>query len=387
MLSLLLLIFSFSANAQERFDVNDVSFLFPRKSQSEAPSYLLNLERTGRRGPLLSYDTYRKMAIFEDRWFYDQFFVTAVRFEPCTEGNHENPASCKSELRLTAQRIFKDAVTDSGLHLIYRIEASEIESVLTRLRELKKLSPISTNGFPLSIHPALRFFTPALPFYKNLLRLVLDFAGQDNLIRLASSETIDTAEWRFEGFLVRDGGEIVRDQIPNIDFQSVNVEFNSFTTRGFISPKPKTPVTLEGIMVDSRTIESSVYDSSFFKPESSFAASARYAATVENPLLGTHRLNTDCATCHAASRTVAITKSFFDDLKTGRPFPWAFDDLKFKLAGYTLTPDPAPSRKDSIVAFGYDGFDPAIMQRTINESAIVADWINRHSSESAQSSK
>lgn len=379
----LLFLSAVPAVAQQKFDVNDVSFLFPVEPANKNPNYLLHLENEGRYGQLLSESLWGDLPM-RNKLFYENWAVTAARFEPCTEGDKENPTKCTSELRLTAQPLIPGPhgykIDLDGMHLIYGLDSQQTVKFLSRLRQLKNLSYVPTNGVPLGVHPALRGGGMETPFYKALIQLILDFTGENKLIRIAISKD-STIVWEFQGGVFQNG-KFSLDPIPNLGRTTemlFTFQEDDGLGTGSMSPEPETPASVLPLFEDSEEFERAIRDGSFFRPGNSYAAAAELAVKIENPMQGTHRLNTDCVSCHQAERFAGYAKSLFGRFQGNKPYPWSFETMKFNLPGYTLTNDTAFVDAPSItIAFGWAADKATIIQRVINESAIVADWMNRH---------
>lgn len=93
------------------------------------------------------------------------------------------------------------------------------------------------------------------------------------------------------------------------------------------------------------------------------------ALRVENPTRNSPN-TTDCASCHA----VASVRSHAEDAfgMSSASNANRFTNTKLPLGNTTQ----GAIHGENIRAFGYVNAQPAIAQRTINESAAVTDWVN-----------
>ena len=350
-------------------DLNDVSWLLPLPAPAQQ-SLLLGFTAAGSKGPLLPrslYDALPGLLTTEDAGtLFPQFRVVSARLDPCFP--KEPTAGCIKQLRLVAQPIvldgFKITTEDGSIHLFYELSDADFDDARATLTELKHLANGATDGKPLDVHPVMRTEGLAGPYATTLHAMITRLCGQQNLTRVAFMRLIQTdTAWRF-GALNVSSGSLVADTIPrltNITQQGVqefgNTDFRSGELQPAASGDDLVVLLSESEMrlTDQRTLDRAVTS----------------ALRIENPARSNPK-TVDCASCHVASRALhnarmerTIDTSTHADQYVGNP---RFDLRRVDAAG----DDPRAMR-----AFGYFGDKSALSQRTINESANVAEALSR----------
>jgi hypothetical protein len=350
-------------------DLNDVSWLLPLPAPADH-GLLLGLSAEGSKGPLLPrrhYDALPGLVSTEDAAaLFAKFRVVSVRIDPCFP--KEATSGCIQQIRLVAQPLivdaFKTTTEDGTIHLFYELTDADFVSARAALAELKRLAAGATDGKPLDVHPVMRAEGLAGPYATTLHALVTRLCGEQNLTRVAfmSLQQADVA-WRFGAFNVQNGA-LVADTIPrltNLTQQGVqefgNTEFRSGQLQPAASGDDLVVLLSESEMrlTDARTLGRAVTS----------------ALRIEHPARSNPK-TVDCASCHVASRALRnareqrmIDTSTHVDQYVGNP---RFDLRRLDGAG----DDPRAMR-----AFGYFKDQSALSQRTINESAEVAEALSR----------
>ena len=351
------------------FDLNDVSWLLPLPAPAQQ-SLLLGLDATGTRGPLLPrslYDALPGLVTTQDAGaLFPKFRVVSVRIDPCFP--KEPTSGCLKQIRLVAQPVivqaFQTKTEDGAIHLFYELTDAEFDSARVTLTELRRLAAGATDGKPLDVHPVMRAEGLAGPYATTLHAMLTRLCGEQNLTRVAFMRVIQTdVAWRF-GALNVSRGALVADPIPrltDVTQQGVQEFGNTDFRSGELQPAAsgdELPVLLsesEMRLTDQRTLDRAVTS----------------ALRIENPGRSNPK-TVDCASCHVASRALHNTRmerpidtSTHADQYVGNP---RFDLRRVDGAG----DDPRAMR-----AFGYFGDKSALSQRTINESAEVAEALSR----------
>lgn len=351
------------------FDLNDVSWLLPLPPPAQH-GLLLGLAAAGNKGPLLPralYDTLPGLVTTEDAAeLFPKFRVISIRIDPCFP--QEPTTGCIKQLRLVAQPLVVDALQttteDGTIHLFYELTDAEFDSARQTLTELRSIAAGATDGKPLDVHPVMRAQGLEGPYATTLHSMVTRLCGSQNLTRVAFMRVVqaDTA-WRFGAFNVVNGA-LLADDIPRLTHQTQqgvqefgNTDFRS----GQLQPEAvgdQFPVLLsesELRLTDTRTYERAI------------AAALR----IEHPARSNPK-TVDCGSCHVASRSLSNAKkerpidtSVMADAYAGNS---RFDLRRVDGVG----DDPRAMR-----AFGYLGTLTALSQRTINESAEVAEALSR----------
>jgi len=344
------------------YDLNDVSFLYPLPP-ADALDALLPLSRAGERGPLLSAALYAKLdGSINLSHELSSFHVVGVRVDPCFPSTAPPVSSCIKEIRLVAQPILTDPAThtvttrDVAIHLFYDLDDGEWSGLLSQLAALKKLAGNKTDHAPLEVHPVMLAEGLDGPYAQALHRLVLEGAGDRNLVRVATSVAIFDQSWDFRSF-DRSGDSLTATPIPRIGTETTQHFANSAGTHniGTMSPRP-TPDDLS-LLLDEPKLSSA--------PDADVATAARAAVASENPNL-TNRVTTDCMTCHVATRARGLAETI-------RHVDTEHFDERFRDPRFDLRLDsPVATDIVSQRAFGYLDAKPAFNQRMIHETATVA---------------
>ena len=350
-------------------DLNDVSWLLPLPAPGHH-SQLLGLDTAGSKGALLPrrhYDVLPGLVTAEDAAeLFPKFRVVSVRIDPCFP--REATSGCIKQLRLVAQPLtvtsFKTTTEDGAIHLLYELTDAEFDSARETVRELKRLAAGATDGRPLEVHPVMRGEGLAGPYTTLLHALVTRLCGEQNLTRVAFMRSVQAdVAWRFGAFNVV-GGALVTDTIPRLNAltqQGVqefgNTDFRSGQLQPAASGDELSVLLSESELrlTDTRTLDRAVTS----------------ALRMEHPARSNPK-TVDCGSCHVASRALrnarherTIDTSTHVDSYVGNS---RFDLRRLDGAG----DDPRAMR-----AFGYFADQSALSQRTINESAEVAEALSR----------
>jgi hypothetical protein len=207
-----------------------------------------------------------------------------------------------------------------------------------------------------------------------LSKLITDHCGEQNLFRVAFMVAkMDGKSWKFGAYLRKDT-TMMEDTIPRTaasqsslkteqqqtedgSEQNRNTSFNPVALGANAQPDdlPTLLVNQDLELADDLTVKRAVTE----------------ALHIENPDKETPQ-TIDCASCHAASRALTTAKT----------------ELSLDMSQYAADAYAAParfnvSRVDGVGqnpfaqrAFGYFGNLTAFSQRTINESAAIADALS-----------
>ena len=351
------------------FDLNDVSWLLPLPLPGQH-DLLLSFEAAGNKGPLLArrlYDVLPGLVTTQDAGaLFPKYRVVSVRIDPCFP--KEPTSGCIKQIRLVAQPLVVESLTtttlDGAIHLLYALTDAEFESARVTLTQLKALAAGATDARPLEVHPVIRAEGLSGPYATTLHAMVTRLCGEQNLTRVAFMRLIqeDTA-WRF-GALNVEAGNLVADSIPRLG-SVMQQGVQEFGNTDFRSGELQPAATGDDLSVllsesalrltDTRTYERAVTS----------------ALRIEHPARSNPK-TIDCASCHVASRALhnarkerPVDTSAHPDAYAGNP---RFDLRRVDAAG----DDPRAMR-----AFGYFKTQSALSQRTINETAGVAEALSR----------
>jgi hypothetical protein len=350
-------------------DLNDVSWLLPLPP---ARSQLLGLAATGPKGELLPralYDAMPSTVVgLEAATLFDEYRVLGVRVDPCFP--RDATGGCIPQLRLVAQPVIADGATatttrDATLHLFYELTAAELDDAHRTVWALQALAAGRTAGRPLEVHPVLRAEGLAGPYGTMLHALVTRLCGAQNLTRVAFMRLVqEEVAWRFGAFEVEQAA-LVADPIPRLGTlveQGVQEFGNTAFRSGELQP------TIPGDDLDVLLSESAMR----LTDARTLTRGLTSALRLEHPARLSPK-TADCGSCHVATRARTnaerqrqVDTSGYPDSFTANP---RFDLSRTDAVG----DDPRALR-----AFGYFGAMSALSQRTINESAEVAEALSSH---------
>jgi hypothetical protein len=257
---------------------------------------------------------------------------------------------------------FRTTTRDATLHLFYTLTQVQFSRVQDEVWALKRMAGDATSGKPLDIHPVLARDGLQSSYARALKDLVGAHCSQSTLTRVAfMSVNPEGFAWTFGAFNV-EGGRLIDDTIPrlrSLKRQGVREEGGSVFRAGVLLPDvpgDDLPVLLsesEVRLTDDETLRSALSS----------------ALRLEHPDRSNPKTH-DCASCHVASRSRRnaerrrnVDTSAFAD---------AFGSSRYDLRRV----DGAADDPHAMRAFGYFGFLSALSQRTINESARVAEALS-----------
>ena len=358
------------AAAEFRMGLNDVSILFPIADEQDL-ARLPRLSDSGERGPYIdakAMDKIGALAFNADnhagstkglRSLNPKFYVPiAVRVDPCSPQITEDDSQCQRQLRIVWQEdnigLGGDA-GDNALHTIYQLTPDEFTSLIKGLARLKSAAPFDYTAAPLAPHPVIAKEKIKGPYAQGVLSLVKKYAGRSNLVQVAFAlVTVRDEQWVF-GLLDTSNGKITTQKLPTVSKPIQIVDFQ-FQDSASIVPTP--PFAAKDSLA------------AYAEAGEWTAATVNTLARIENPRLNNTQ-TTDCTSCHlAAGARLDIASTLAGGDKTA-------DD--FKSSHWNLSSaNILPLERQSIHNFSYLGEFASINSRTVNESALVADWINTH---------
>jgi hypothetical protein len=364
------LILVIQAQTALAWDLNDVSFLLPLPTDLRADPTLVP-STSAQAGELLPerYLGLLPPLAGPNSSVTDQLAVVGIRIDPCFPGIDPLGGPCHSQIRMMWQPLSAlpsgISATDAAVHSFYELTADEFKEFIGKLLVLNATSGTSTSGLSLSVHPAMIQQGLQSPYWAKLRALVLAYTGDQRLTRVTfMTQETPNIMWDFGGFDIA-GGKVTRMVIPRVQtrLQSfVNNTMSSIEFLGGEKPEaPETDDTFNSILTDSSKLtEADVLV---------LRASVDSIYRIENPKLNSPA-TIDCASCHAAqvAREWAVSK--FPDL--------GLDQSSFRFTSlFNLRNSTTPLRSTHVMrAFGYQGKLPAISQRTINESAAIAESLS-----------
>ncbi len=353
---------------------NDVSILYPLPEAGSAADYVPASETTnyGELLPRAALDAVLTARRLEQTdgvhpSGYDALRLVSLRLDPCSaRGN----AGCHSEVRAVFQALYRNtqatagdpqlglAATDGGVHVMYDVPDVELVSMMKEILTLKKANGDASVD-TLGPHPILASQGPSGAFAAGLRKIVRFHLGADRATRITFFDHNFNPEmdgWTF-GVSDRVGATFVAVDIP-LAKEKHQLVSGSPNVGTLLS----TSADGSGIDAVDRVDALVTGGRSTVPPVSPAVAAAMTAALrVQNPTV--HDAETmDCANCHLAEGARRIGEGVFG-LSTASAFQHA----------RSLAHVDERTSVTNLHAFGYLHRQVSIMQRTANESVIVAE--------------
>ena len=390
----MLLAFSQTLSAsQMQWNLNDVSYLFKLPTgNAQAPVTLLGPNDQAGAGPLLPAKLYGRLPTLlidgsGNTTVYEQALrVVGARIDPCPGGE---TAACSPQVRLIWQPVEFDKFAgtwlarDAAVHCFYGLSPAELELLKQDLWEIKKKFAglgVDTRLKALDVHPALRNERTADAFNREIQRALLKYVGEGNLERITYvALLVPTKWWRFGAFEKDRDGTWHAADIPRLDTPTVDI-FNVAVYDGIgLGPEKGIDAVFNVLPEDYPEADNifAVINKGYRfndpRDRSVFRGKLDAIARFQNPRK-TNVDNLDCAACHYADATRYYMGNRFRELEqTGSTEDFENPDPEvFNLENRTL----AATSTRNVRAFGFFGDEPVVSQRTINESALSAHWLN-----------
>lgn len=357
-----------------RYDLHDVSFLFPLPARFSLKNQLLDLQTPFKRGPLLPPALEAQLPAplnFIGNAALADFRVVAARVDPCFPTS--DGVGCARQIRLVAQPLLaagedpnRLVAFDTTLHLFFTLSEAEFDGALRdALDALKTLAGAQTRCRPLGVHPVMQQQGLDGAYAMMLKALITDFCGASSLSRIAVMRLTAGQTWEFSALDVVNGRLVVDpiarlplddNLVQKFDIGDVIPGADPSVRSAAITPLPSgnqlnTLLDYQRLStVDAALIQEAV--------DESFA--------VENPLLETPR-SVDCVSCHIAQRGRERAQRY-------RGISTASGSQAYGGGRFDVTVPSIPLAFSTQRAFGYHSRQPAMSPRTANESAEVAKW-------------
>lgn len=376
-----------------KWDLNDVSYLFRLPDGgAQADIDLLGPKDHGVLGALLPKDLYQQVPTLliggnGNATLYEKALrVVAARIAPCPsqESNH-----CVPEIRLVWQPVEHDGHTgkwlagDAAVHSFYRLSHNDFELLkkeLWRIKQWLASQGVTTTSAALDIHPALKNMNTADTFNHEIQQTLVKYAGSSNLEKITYVALMTPKRWwRFGIFEKNADGVWNTSDIPRLDMTTEDI-FNTAVEDGVGLGLEKGVDAVFNIFPEAYPDTDNIFqvinkgyrfnderDKKVFKEK--LAAIDRF----RNPH-NTNPDNLDCASCHYADATKEYIGNRFPELEkvsTAAEFINPAPDI-LNLENLSL----AAKSGRNVRAFGYFKDKPVIIQRTINEAALSANWLN-----------
>jgi hypothetical protein len=270
------------------------------------------------------------------------------------------------------------STADAAVHNFHTLSRDEMTSLLEAVVALGETYPVDPK-LPLQVHPVLASQGLSGALWPKIKDIVLEYAGETNLTRmtfmaLRANIGQDTrylgVGWLFSGAEL--GGAttqrvVVATTTDNEQHFGNNASGASIEDQadfvGDVIPGTKSTDVLLRILADSKA--------AMALPEADIQAAVDQTFKIENPTTNTLD-SIDCVSCHVAT-TARAWAAENRGIKTDSN-PYRYTSSTFDL---TLVSD-SEDRSNCLRGFGYYGVHSAISQRTVNDTAAGADFINTY---------
>ena len=383
-----------SATGME-WNLNDVSYLFalPEGNAQVSVNLLGPQDRTGS-GPLLPRKLYEKLPTLltdgagNETLYKKALRVVGARIDPCP--NMETTA-CSPELRLIWQPVEYDEFArkwlarDAAVHSFYRLSSSDLALLKQDLWSLKKKFAalgVDTRLKALDIHPALKDEHTAESFNLDIQHTLLKYTSHSKLDKFTYvALLVPKRWWRFGIFEKNRNGDWQTPSIPRLETPTEDI-FNVAVHDGIGLGPEKGVDAVFNVLPEDYPAEDNIfpvinkgYRFNDARDQTVFRGKLDVIARFQNPHQ-TNANNLDCASCHYADATKYYMANRFPDLNQAIS-PQRYENpapAVFNLENKSV----APRSARNVRAFGFFQDKPVISQRTINESAVAAHWLNTH---------
>lgn len=294
--------------------------------------------------------------------------VVAIRIDPCFLEGVAAPYRCQKQVRFVWQPIEvgrrqQVVALDVALHSFYLLTDQQFSSLLMSLQKLKNEYLYNGNDQPLFIHSGL---AANLSYRKSLSNLFLSVANINNLTRVTSMGLRGAGDmWTFQSFAYHNH-QLTEEIIPRTQDATMQTFMNSAIPAtsfdgGSLDPMPEGSDTFNELMLGSIEL-----------PENKILMQKQVQSilNIENPLKH-HPKTIDCVSCHVAGPAKIWS------LSSGLDWLDFIKNNSYQNSNYNLTnPTELYINTQRLRAFGYNDSLPIISQRVINESAVVATYLN-----------
>ncbi|MBL7554475.1 MAG: hypothetical protein JNM24_01540 [Bdellovibrionaceae bacterium] len=391
---LVLFFTAFSQANELTWNLNDVSYLMkiPNKV-TETTVHLLSPYSKGSKGELLPHAIFQRLPTLNNAGngmeiaYKQELKVVSIRIDPCP--NSFDPSLCQPEIRLIWQPLEIDRdenrwfAQDAAVHTFYKLNHDQFATLKKELWQLKMINQskaISTHKLPLQVHPALLNETTAQNFNKTLNTILLKNCGEENLVKVTFMSLLTPNVWWRFGGIVPGSAKWENLKIPRLipTFQDI---FNSaFEPVSMIHNPGVEMDAIFNIHPDNYPENDNIFEvinrGFRYNDDNDYPVFKNKLDAVErfrNPHFSNPN-TLDCASCHYADATKFYSEKRFPTLKDVNSY-YAFKNPNSSL--FNLENNTIAKEATRVVrAFGYFDNKPAINQRTINDSAESAHWLN-----------
>jgi len=270
-----------------------------------------------------------------------------------------NDSACHHQVRLVMQP-FNVSFADDALHVFYELPTEDFNSLVNELETISKAVP---KDLPLGVHPLLAQQGTTGEYATALKQALFSRIGFSRITRVTAMQmTLISGGWSFRGFDFDHGANPMPIGILGTSTLEQKVS-------GFADIHPPTPVLPEDSPFSLLWSSDQISNATTEQRQAAYNA----ALIIENPSRKTVEQES-CVACHTALSARLNVESEFALSSKGNPNAFV---SSFNLA---LTSAPETQHRPNIMhAFGYKFDAVSISQRTVNESAAVAAFLNARS--------
>lgn len=399
---LLIAFVSFNVDARTAVDVNDVSYLWAPPTRASEAAKLVLLSDVIPKAVFEEIILFSEGASLQGQKLptavnmprearkIENWRVIAMRIDPCAPSvvaSGPNLSKCRQEVRLVAQPFFFDGLVwdyyDFAFHIIYEISTGAPRSSvsfkkfwdqLLLLKEQNQKAGIETVGVPLGVHPGFKNENFRTQFQTLLGESLAKFRLKK--ITFTGAENVDGPWVFFQGLVVNQRYQLEPDPtMRHSPFGEISPGLPGFG--GTLSPLPynsnwsfSKDFGMGPSIADLFYTGTLDLDQPARLPDSSESQVFKLrdlARVFENPTI-TDPSNTDCFSCHTA-----MSRGLLMNLNAKQnPFQYVAPNGHVTMDAVFSSSSPTNFR-----IFGWFGSRPVVADRVINESASVADMLEK----------
>jgi hypothetical protein len=373
------------AAATTSVQMNDVSILLPLgKTTGDLASYL-SATSQGPGGDLLPADLFSAVADqvqgLNASIAIDDLRAVAFRIDPCFAqiGTVTDASSCDHMLRIVYQPLSQGtsgkslSAQDAGVHAFYALSSDQFADLLKGIVALRVANGGTSDLGPLAIHPIIAKQGLSGKMAQGLNALVLQYAGKSSLTRITAFLGVfaQHTSWNFAAVDVVKG-KAKPSAIPALPDNTMSESVNLGTApTGLIALTFPTPSGDDAV---NPLLLSTSQEATDDARQAAFDSALRF----ENPDFNSPN-TIDCVSCHTAQiGRQLIGEGFFkmseaDDANVFTPDSTFVSAKDFKSKYVATQPNGLSA---NLHAFSYDGTQPMIIQRVVNETAAIVAQVS-----------
>lgn len=352
----------------------DTAILFPLPETAAADT-LLRANASGAKGELIpSYavDALPALTAGKNSELVPLLRVVSANIDPCfpsgVDGKVDDKGAslCRKQIRLVFEPVHDDGsgkltTDDVTVHTFYEMDAATFKSMATDIINARGASSLGDGA--IDVHPTMKAQGASGAFARSLQQIFLTYAGSSNLVKVTflglrgggigwQMGGVDFVGTKATDMTVPET-TVTREEMSNAD---TNGDFNST-----VDPPTKFSTGL-GVLLKTADAKQASDDE--------IKTAFKQALQIDNPDTELNPGTVDCASCHLATPT-RLWVERNRGLNAG-DFAESYANPRWNLENRSQTKDNTQSFR----CFGYYGRAVSISQRTINEAAAVADFIN-----------